>query len=141
MREFSKAIDVEAPPDRVWSVMRDVERWREWTPSIRGIRILGGGPLRLGSRAFVRQPKLPPAVWKVSDMDDGGRHFTWISSAPGLLVTAQHGVTPRESGSRAWLSLRYEGVFAGWMARITRAITERYLDLEANGLKRRSEGG
>src|SRR5690349_14980573 len=121
--------------------MRDVERWNEWTASVRGIRILGGGPLRVGSRALVRQPKLPPAVWRVSVLDDAGRSFTWISPAPGLKVTARHSVSPRGSGSRAILSLAYEGVFAGLMARLTGAITERYLDLEAAGLKKRSEGG
>jgi hypothetical protein len=121
--------------------MRDVERWNEWTASVRGIRVFGGGPLRVGSRALVRQPNLPPAVWKVSELDDRGRNFTWISVAPGLRVTARHGVEARGSGSRATLSLRYEGWLSGWMARITRAITERYLDLEANGLKRRSEAG
>jgi len=141
MRDFSTSIDIDAPPDRVWKHMRDVERWSEWTPSVRGIRILGGGPLRPGIRALVRQPKLPPAVWKVSELDDSGRHFTWISVAPGVVVTARHGVTARESGCRATLSLAYGGVLAGLLARMTRAITERYLEMEANGLKRLSESG
>ena len=140
MQEFSKTFDVDAPPDRVWKHMRDVERWNEWTASVRAIKIFGGGPLRIGSRALVRQPKLPPAVWKITELNDGGRNFTWISVAPGLLVTARHGVEARGAGSRATLSLGYQGVFAGFMARITRAITERYLDMEAAGLKKRSEG-
>src|SRR4051794_14268186 len=129
MREFSRSIDIAAPPDRVWGHMRDVERWNEWTPSIRGVRIFGGGPLRVGSRALVRQPKLPPAVWKVSELDDAGRSFTWLSPAPGLLVRACHSVTAQGGGSRATLSLSYTGVLSGFMARITRAITERYLEM------------
>jgi hypothetical protein len=131
---------VDAAPDRVWKHMRDVERWSEWTPSVRSIRIFGGGPLRLGSRALVRQPGLPPAVWKITELDDARWYFTWISVAPGLRVVARHGVESVGTASRATLSLAYEGLFAGWMARVTRAITERYLDLEANGLKKRSEG-
>jgi hypothetical protein len=37
------------------------------------------------------------------------------------------------------LSLRYEGLLGGLLARMTRGITNRYLAMEANGLKKRSE--
>jgi len=140
MVEFSRAIEIAAPPDRVWAIMRDAERWHEWTASVTSIRIVGGGPLRPGARAWVRQPKFPPALWVATEMDDAGRSFTWVSRAPGMFVTARHGVEARGAGSRALLSLRYEGLLGPWFARMTRGITERYLDLEANGLKRRSEG-
>lgn len=139
MVEFSRAIGILAPPDRVWQVMRDVERWHEWTASVTSVRIDGGGPLRAGARAWVRQPKFPPALWQVSEVDDAGRSFTWISRGPGMRVTARHGVKPEGSGSQAYLSLRYEGLLGPLFARLTRGITERYLDLEANGLKQRSE--
>jgi hypothetical protein len=138
--EFSREIAIDAAPDRVWSIMRDVERWHEWTASVTSVRIQGGGPLRTGSRAWVRQPRFPPALWHVNQLEDPRRTFTWISRAPGMLVTALHGVEPCGTGSRARLSLRYEGLFGPLFGKLTRGITERYLDLEANGLKRRSEG-
>lgn len=140
MSTFAREFEVAAPPDRVWAVMRDVERWHEWTASVTSIKVVGGGPLRVGSRAWVRQPKFPPALWQATEVDERGRSFTWVSRAPGMLVTARHAVTPSGSGSRALLSLRYEGLLGPFFARITRGITERYLDLEAAGLKGRSEG-
>src|SRR3954454_12844040 len=138
--EFSREIAIDAPADRVWAIMRDVERWHEWTASVTSVRISGGGPLKTGGRAWIKQPKFPPALWEVRVLDDVGRNFTWISRGPGMLVTARHGVDPRGTGSRAYLSLRYEGLLAPLFGRLTRGITERYLDLEADGLKRRSEG-
>jgi len=42
-------------------------------------------------------------------------------------------------GSRATLTLELHGLFAGVFGRLTKAITERYVALEANGLKARSE--
>jgi hypothetical protein len=136
--EFRIAIDINAPPDVVWSVMSDAERWHEWTPSVRGIRILGGGPITIGKRAIVRQPKFPPAVWKVTALDPG-RSFTWESGAPGLRVYATHAVEPTGVGTRASLMLRYRGWIGRLLARMTTDITNRYLRYEAEGLKRRSE--
>lgn len=142
MMVFVREFEVNAPPDRVWSVMRDVERWHEWTASVTRIEVVGGGPLRVGSRAWVRQPKFPPALWVATEVDDGGRSFTWVNRAPGLLlVTATHSVAASGSGCRARLSLGYEGLLGPLLARMTRGITERYLDMEAAGLKKRSELG
>ena len=54
--DFDISIDIAAPPDVVWAVISDAERWHEWTESVRGIRLLDKGPLRVGSRALIRQP-------------------------------------------------------------------------------------
>lgn len=138
MRTFTKSIDIAAPAGRVWEVMSDVERWREWTPSITTIRILGGGPFAVGARAIVRQPKLPPALWRVSSVDPG-REFTWVSPGPGFITVARHSVAPAAGGSRATLGIELRGPLGGLLGRLTGGITERYLDLEAKGLKARSE--
>ena len=134
---FDIAIDIAAKPDLVWQVITDVEHWPEWTPSVKSIRRLDKGPLVKGSRALVRQPKLPPAMWKVTEVNDRG--FTWTSGLPGLWVIAHHSVEPAESGSRATLSLRYTGLLAPLVARLTRSVNDPYLKLEAEGLKKRSE--
>jgi hypothetical protein len=70
---------------------------------------------------------------------DPGRRFTWKSGAPGMRVYATHGVSAIPEGARAALVLRYEGLIGRLFARLTRDITNRYLDFEASGLKRRSE--
>ena len=135
---FELAIEIAAPPDRVWPVMSDVERWHEWTPSITRVKLLGSGPFTAGRRALVRQPKLPPALWTVTEFLPG-RSFTWVSVAPGLRVTGFHGVEPAPGGSQATLAIDVEGLFAGLWWRLTRGITERYVGYEAAGLKTRSE--
>jgi hypothetical protein len=132
------SVVIAAPPNVVWSVMADVERWHEWTPSVRSIRRLDSGPLRAGSRALIRQPRFPPAMWKVTALEPG-RSFAWKSGAPGMWVFAEHSVEPAGSGARARLSLHFEGTIGRLMGRITHAISNRYLGLEAAGLKRRSE--
>jgi len=136
--EFQISVDIDAPPDVVWPVMSDGERWHEWTASITSVRLLDKGPLRIGSRALIRQPRFPPAVWKVTALEPG-RRFVWRSGMPGMWVYGDHSVEPIPTGTRATLRLTYEGLLARLMGRMTRGITLRYLNLEASGLKRRSE--
>jgi hypothetical protein len=137
--EFQISIDIDAPCDTVWTVMSDVERWPDWTPSVRHVRRLDTpGPFRAGSRAIVRQPKLPPALWTVTDLTPG-RRFVWTSGLPGWWTTGDHRVEPLTRGSRATLGIQFSGLFARFGAPLMRGLVERYVRLEADGLKRRSE--
>src|SRR5262249_52676414 len=129
---------IAAPANVVWSVMCDVQRWHEWTASVRRIRLLDDGPLRVGSRALIHQPRFPPALWTVTALE-AGRSFTWKTVAPGMRVCGRHSVESSGEGSRANLHLDYEGAAGRLLAWLTRGITQRYLGLEAAGLKKRSE--
>ena len=138
MRSFSISTDIQAPTDRVWDVMSDVEPWHEWTSSITSITLLDSGPFAVGSRALVRQPKLPPARWRVAAIEPG-RSFEWVSAGPGFRTVGFHRVEATGEGTRAALSIEIQGVLGGVLGWLTRAITERYIGFEAAGLKARSE--
>ncbi|HJZ75861.1 MAG TPA: SRPBCC family protein [Vicinamibacterales bacterium] len=138
MKTFSIDVDIDAPPDTVWAVMSDVERWHEWTASITSVTRLDQGSLVVGSRAHVRQPRLRPADFVVTELVPS-REFTWVTRSPGIGATARHAVAPIASGTRATLSVRFEGMLAGLVAFVYRTLTNDYLALEAAGLKKRSE--
>jgi uncharacterized protein YndB with AHSA1/START domain len=138
MKRFSITVDIRAAPERVWAVMRDGERWPEWTPTVTIVERLDDGPLALGSKVRIRQPKLPPAVWEITSLEEG-KGFTWVTRSPGVVVTARHGVEPIADGTRATLSLEFEGVLGSLVAWLTRNLNNRYLGLEAAGLKSYSE--
>lgn len=131
-------MDVEAPPQRVVAVLADVERWPEWTPTTTSVERKDRGPLAVGSRALVRQPKLRPAIWEVTELDER-MGFTWATHSPGIHVNGQHRVEALGNGSRVKLTLEFSGLLAPLVARIYRDLNQRYLAAEANGLKQRSE--
>ena len=118
--------------------MTDVERWPEWTESVTSVKRLDEGPLRLGSRARIKQPKFLPAVWEVTDID-APRSFTWVTRSPGIVASGKHRVERTNKGSKATLSVAYAGLLGGVVARLLARLTDRYLMFEAAGLKQRSE--
>ena len=118
--------------------MADVERWPEWTPSVTRIVRLTPGELTVGSRLRIHQPKLPSALWEVIEAAPGS-HFTSVNRAPGVRVIARHSVERAGAVTRVTLSLRFESVLGPLVARLTRRLNERYLAMEANGLKSRCE--
>ena len=140
MKTLSITVDIKAPPQRVWAVLSDVEGWPDWTPSVKRVERLDAGPLAVGGRARLRQPKLRPAIWQITKVEKGSS-FTWVTRSPGLLVTAHHVIEPIKKGnaSRVTLSVEFSGLVGPLVAWLTRGLNQRYLGLEAAGLKRRSE--
>ena len=139
--EQSIEIDIEATPERVWEVMTDVERWSEWTDTVTSVVRLDDGPLVLGSKARIEQPKLPPTEYVVTELEPG-RSFTWVAKGPGVRTTARHSIEAGSGGvSRARLSVDQAGPLGQVMGRLFfKGLTDRYLANEAAGLKARSEG-
>lgn len=138
--EQGTSIEVAAPPERVWEVLVDVEKWPEWTDSVRRARLLDDGPLAVGSRVEVSQPRIPTGAYTVTALDPG-RSFTWEQRQPGSTVSAHHECVPLpEGGTRVELRVVMSGALGGVVGRLYRGLTERYLEMEAAGLKARAEG-
>lgn len=138
--EQSATIDITAPSERVWAVLSDVERWPEWTDTVRWVRRLDDGPLRTGSSAKISQPKIPTVDYVVTELEPG-TSFTWVSGGGAALTTARHVLEPLPGGgTRVTLSIEQSGWLGSLVGRLYRGITDRYLATEAAGLKARSEG-
>ena len=118
--------------------MSDVESWPLWTASVKKIKRLDDGPLRIGSKMKIYQPKLPPALWRVTALEDA-HSFKGITSGPGISVTAHHHIEETDGGSKVTLSIEFHGLFGPLIARLTSKLNEHYLHLEAEGLKKRAE--
>jgi uncharacterized membrane protein len=133
------SVEIDAPPQLVWDVFSDVERWPEWTASVTSLVGLDGPALAVGRRFAIKQPGMQKLVWKVTEIDSGSS-WTWVQRSPGVLGTARHDVTA-QSGSRTLVrqQLDQRGVLGALVGRLMVKKTRRFLELEAQGLKARSE--
>ena len=133
------AVTLDAPAQRVWEVFSDVERWPEWTESVTSVERLDAGPLRIGSRTRIKQPRLPVAVWEVTELVEG-EYFTWVSTGPGVRTTGGHRVETTSAGTVvATSTVDQEGPLGPLFGRLLKKLTDRYLAIEGAGLKARSE--
>jgi carbon monoxide dehydrogenase subunit G len=51
--KFSSSVEIDAPPDRVFALVDNLEDWPQWIPSIKKIEKVTEGPLREGSQIRV----------------------------------------------------------------------------------------
>jgi uncharacterized protein YndB with AHSA1/START domain len=128
-------VRVGAAPERVWEILADVENWPIWTPTVTSATRLDTGPLRVGSRVKIKQPRLPVTTWTVTDLtpDDS---FTWVATGPGFRTTASHRVQPADPGSVVTLTLDQDGPIGWLIGRLISGLTNRYLTLEGQRAER-----
>ncbi|ORV07004.1 SRPBCC family protein [Mycobacterium celatum] len=131
---------VHAPAQRVWQLLVDVAGWPNWTESMREITRLDDGPLAVGSRSRVTQPKGRPMVWTVTELEPL-RNFTWVTRRPGLSFEALHLIEDTGDHVRTRLEFVATGPLA-WLASLLGGSRVRtYVDMESAGLKRAAEAG
>jgi uncharacterized membrane protein len=137
---LQQSAEIRAGSQSVWATLTDVERWPEWTRSVERVERLDGGELGIGSRVRVRQPRVPDAVYTVTEFQPG-RSFTWVGESFGIRSSAGHVVGPDRDGA---VSVTLSFAQTGWLAWLVRSRAEKiareYLAMEAEGLKRRCEG-
>ncbi len=133
------SVEIDAPAQLVWKVFSDVERWPEWTASVTSLVGRDGTDLAVGKRFSIKQPGMSKLTWKVTDIDPG-LSWTWVQRAPGAFASARHDIIAQPDG-RTLVRQRLDqrGVLGALVGRMMLKKTKRFLELEAQGLKTRSE--
>lgn len=136
---MDSSVEIDASAPLVWDVFVDVERWPEWTASMEQIVAFDGPGIEVGKRFKIKQPRLPNLLWEVTAVE-GGVSWTWRAQSRGATTLATHEVI-QQGPDRTLVRQRIEqrGPIGALVGVLTRRLTRRYLDLEAEGLKARSE--
>jgi uncharacterized membrane protein len=136
MSDFRYEVEIRVPPSRVWSTLLDVERWPEWTSSVTSIQRMEVGPISMGSRVRILQPRLRPAVWCVTSLDENRRIFAWTTRAFGIKIIGRHQLEAVKNYTRLILSIEYSGPLKAIAARFYGDLSRDYIAREAKGLQK-----
>ncbi len=138
---FEKSIDIDAPQQRVWDVLSDLEAWPQRIETVDTVELLTPGPIAKGSRVKLKQPKLPEGTWDITAWDVP-TYFEWVQKETGTTTVAGHRVEALGEGrARLTLTLDMRGLLIPIMALFYKDLTNRYMNLEAEGMKRAAESG
>ena len=136
---FEKSIEIDAPQQRVWDVLSAIEAWPQRIETVDTVELLTPPPITRGSRLRLKQPKLPEGTWDVT-VWDAPSYFEWTQKMTGATSVAGHRVDALgEDRSRLTLTLDMRGFFIAIIGAFYRDLTNRYMNLEAEGMKRAAE--
>ena len=141
MDEIHTTVDIEAPPETVWSVLTDFDAYPEWNPRT----IITGRPTP-GARLHVapgpeagRMPTFRPRVLRADPESElVWRGHLWIRG----LFDGEHRFTLEDRGegtTRLVQSERFGGLLARPILRLVGAETERGFHTVNAALKARAE--
>jgi uncharacterized membrane protein len=136
---FEESIEIDAPPQRVWEVLSDLEAWPQRIETVDDVELVTPAPLAKGSQVRLKQPKLPEGTWDIT-VWDAPSYFEWRQKSGGMTSVASHRVEPLEDRrSRLSLTLDMRGPLIPIVALFYKGLTNRYMTLEAQGMKRAAE--
>ena len=136
---FEQSIDIDARQQRVWEVLSDLEAWPQRIETVDVVELLTPAPVGEGSRVRLKQPKLPADAWEVT-VWDAPSYFELRQKSGGVTTVAGHRVEALEEGrSRLTLTLDMRGVLVPVVAVFFKGLTNRYMTVETQGMKRAAE--
>jgi uncharacterized membrane protein len=137
---FEKSIEIDAPQQRVWDVLGDLEAWPHHIETVDVVEMVTPRPITTGTRVRLKQPKLPEGTWEIT-VWDAPSYFEWSQKTSGITSVAGHRVEAFEQGrSRLTLTLDMRGLLIPVVGLFYQGLTNRYMNLEAEGMKRAAEG-
>jgi len=89
VRRIETTVDIAASPERVWSVMSEVLLMPTWSASMTSVELDPPGPLAVGQRARIVQPKLSAVTWTVTE----------VTAVRGLATVQSASLVDRRDGS------------------------------------------
>ena len=103
------------------------------------VELLTPAPITKGSRVRLKQPKLPEGTWDIT-VWDAPSYFEWTQKTGGTISVAGHRVEALGEGrARLTLTLDMRGFLIPIIGLFYKDLTNRYMNLEAEGMKRAAE--
>jgi uncharacterized protein YndB with AHSA1/START domain len=129
-------IAIAAPPDAVWDILTDFERWPAWNPDVKSMSI--GGDVAPGTEFNWKSG--PASITSTIERVERPRMIAWTGKTFGMSAIHVYRLEARDSETL----VRTEESFEGWLARLLRGrmkkTLQNALDSGLHRLKTRVEG-
>lgn len=125
MQTITTDIEILAPPEKVWSIITDIEKWQQWCPTINASE----GEAAEGSTVTITMmskeagkdgPKYSPTIIQM----DAPTYFHWRAHMiSGFIFTNEKIIELEETATGT--KLTHKETFKGLMAALMKAQTEK----------------
>ncbi|MCW2542094.1 MAG: hypothetical protein JWN95_3819 [Frankiales bacterium] len=95
-----------ADSSEVWNRYMDTRRWHEWSPQIRSVDTSDGPMVVPGLTGAVHSFAGPAVRFRVIDVDESTRTWTWLVRMGPIRMILEHVVAGLGAGSATSLRLR-----------------------------------
>jgi hypothetical protein len=131
----SRSIDVEAPPETVWSVLTGIADWPQWNRDVKSMSF--DGPLEPGS-TFRWKAGPATIVSTLEEVDPPGR-VRWRGRTLSIDALHEYRLEPRDGGTHVETEETYSGLLARLMHGSLQKTLDRALEQGLQHLKAESE--
>jgi carbon monoxide dehydrogenase subunit G len=117
--KFASSIDIDAPPEKVWTLIDKLEQWPQWMPSIKKIeRVSRNHPLTVGSQLSVTAKLSGLTVTLLMTITEfvPERNVVMKGKTLGTSLTRFYNLEPFNDKTRATIGGEVSGALA-WLAR------------------------
>jgi len=114
---FASNIDINAPPEKVWTLIDKLEQWPQWMPSIKKIERISKGPLAAGSQLSVTVKVSGFTVTLLMTITEfvPERNVVMKGKALGTNLTRFYNLEPLSGKTKATIGGEVSGALA-WLA-------------------------
>jgi uncharacterized protein YndB with AHSA1/START domain len=131
----SREIEVAAPPEVVWEVLTNFDRWPQWNPEVKSMSF--DGPLAPGS--VFRWKAGPGTIVSTLEEVDPPRYVRWRGRTMSIAASHQWRLEPRADGTQVETEEAFSGVLARLLRRSLQKQLDRALEEGLEHLKREAE--
>jgi uncharacterized protein YndB with AHSA1/START domain len=128
-------IEIAAPPERVWELLTDIDRWPEWNPDIDSAAL--DGPLAAGTT--FRWKAGPGSIVSRIQHVEPPREIGWTGKTMGIAGVHVHRLEPTGGGTRVVTEESWVGFPVRLMRRRMRRTLERSLETGLRHLEAAAE--
>jgi len=116
--KFESSVEINAPVEKVWTLVDNLEEWPQWIPSIRKIEMVSKGPLTVGSQLSVtaRVSRLTIRLLMTITEFVSERAVVMEGKALGTRLTRFYTLEPVNDKTRVTVGGQVSGILA-WLAR------------------------